>query len=241
MYGDHRITVVIPAYNEEGTIGSVVDDYNEDPWVDEVLVVDNNCTDGTADLARSRGAKVVEEKAPGYGHALRCGMDHAQGDILFLTEGDGSFSALDIPKFLAYIDQADLIMGTRTTKQLITPGARMDLPIRLANTVVGKMLELCWFISNETPLTDVGCTYRAIWKDSYRKIRSELGDAGPEFSPEMVAVALRRRLKIIEIPVRYGLRAAGESKHSGNYYHLAHTALKMIRTILRVRSGIGSV
>ena len=84
-----------------------------------------------------------------------------------------------------------------------------------------------------TRFTDVGCTYRALWKNTYLEIRPGLRAVGPEFSPEMMAEGLRRQIKIVEIPVKYFQREGGESKHSVSYYHLAKTAMKMLRTIIR--------
>jgi len=237
MYKDHRVSLVIPAYNEEGTIGAVLDDFKGSEPLDEIVVVDNNSSDGTAAAAAKHGVRVITETRQGYGNALRCGMDAAEGDILILTEADGSFKSADVIKFLAYVDDADLVMGTRTAAHLVVPGARMNRIIRMANITVGKFCEGLWVWSNPTRLSDVGCTYRAIWKSAYQKIRPNLIGVGPEFSPEMMAEAMRAGLRIVEIPVNYGLRSAGESKHSTTYGHLARTAWKMIRMILKKRVG----
>jgi len=233
MYGPYKVSVVIPAYNEEATIASVVRDFRSQPTPDEILVVDNNSKDRTAEVAAKEGARVILETKQGYGNALRAGMDHAEGDILILCEADGSFRASDLNKFLAYIEDAGLVIGTRTTKQMIDQGARMTFLIRMANIAVAKFLQMLWFFTNETRFTDVGCTYRGLWRHVYRQIRPGLTAVGPDFSPEMMAEALRCRVKIVEIPVKYFQREGGESKHSVSYYHLARTALKMIRTIVR--------
>ncbi len=241
MYKDFKVSLIIPAYNEEATIASVVRDYRAIEALDEILVVDNNSRDRTAELARGEGARVIMETRQGYGHALRAGMDQAEGEILILTEGDGSFHSSDVAKFLAYVKDADLVMGTRTLRQLVEPGARMNRVIRAANICWGKILQSLWLLSNATRLTDVGCTYRAVWKRTYLRLKPGLRAAGPEFSPEMMAEALRQGMKVVEIPVKYLPRMGGSSKHSVSYYHLARTALKMLRTILlkRVeRSGI---
>ena len=100
MFRDKTVSLVIPAYNEEVTITAVVEEFRANSLLDEILVVDNNCTDNTAELARSAGARVIVEPRPGYGRALRAGMDAAKGDILVLTEADGSFRARDVVKLL---------------------------------------------------------------------------------------------------------------------------------------------
>jgi len=233
MYNNSKVSLIIPAYNEEATIASVIQDFKPRESLDEIIIVDNNSKDRTGEIARAEGATVIEETRQGYGCALRAGMDKAQGDILILSEADGSFHSSDIKKFLAYMEDADMVVGTRTTKQMIDQGARMNFIIRMANVLWAKLLQMLWFITNETRFTDVGCTYRAIWKESYEKIRPGLKATGPDFSPEMMAEALQQRLKIVEIPVKYFQRTGGESKHSVSYYHLAKTALMMLRTFVR--------
>jgi len=233
MYKAFRVSLIIPAYNEEATIASVIEDFKTQEALDEIIIVDNNSKDRTAEIAHQQGVRVVTETKQGYGHALRRGMDQATGDILILCEADGSFRSSDVNKFLAYIEDAGLVIGTRTTKQMVDQGARMNFIIRMANVAWAKFLQMLWFFTNETRFTDVGCTYRALWKQTHRQIRSGLRSVGPEFSPEMMAEALRQKVKIVEIPVRYYQREGGESKHSVSYYHLAKTALKMLRTIIR--------
>ena len=87
-------------------------------WLDEILVIANNCTDRTAALATDAGARVVDEAEPGYGAALMRGMSEAKGDIFVLVEADGSFAARDLEKLLIYLDDASMVMGTRTTRQM---------------------------------------------------------------------------------------------------------------------------
>ena len=118
---------------------------------------------------------------------------------------------------------------------MVDQGARMNFIIRMANIAWAKFLQMLWFFTNETRFTDVGCTYRAIWKHAYQSIRPGLKTIGPEFSPEMMAEGLHQQINIVEIPVKYFQRTGGESKHSVSYYHLAKTALRMLRTIISKR------
>jgi glycosyltransferase involved in cell wall biosynthesis len=89
LYKDHRITIIIPCLNEELGIGLVLDELP--PFVDEAIVVDNNSTDQTADVARSRGAVVVSELNRGYGRAYKKGFLCATGDIIITLDGDHSY------------------------------------------------------------------------------------------------------------------------------------------------------
>jgi glycosyltransferase involved in cell wall biosynthesis len=235
MLEREHVTVIIPAYNEEATIETVVRDFRGHPGVDEVLVVDNNCRDRTAELAKAAGARVVQESKPGYGCALRGGMDAAHDGVLVLVEADGSFKAHDLPKFLAYLEPDTLVMGTRTTSQMVDQAANMRSLLRWGNVVVGKLVEFFWYLSMEPRLTDVGCTYRALHKSTWLRIRPGVRESGPAFSPEMMCEALRQRIRVIEIPVHYYARMGGESKHSANYAKIARTATMMLRAILRKR------
>jgi glycosyltransferase involved in cell wall biosynthesis len=239
MHEREHVTVIIPAYNEEATIAGVVSDFRARAEVDEVLVVDNNCKDRTAELAAAAGARVVSEARPGYGSALRGGMAAAREGILVLAEADGSFRALDLPKFLAYLEPDTLVMGTRTTSQMVDQAANMRSLLRWGNVIVGKFVELLWYLSMEPRLTDVGCTYRALHKSTWARIQPGVRETGPAFSPEMMCEALRQRIRVIEIPVHYYARMGGESKHSANYRKISLTALRMLRAILRKRLSIG--
>jgi hypothetical protein len=161
-------------------------------------------------------------------------MEEARGDIIVLTEADHSFRAKDLGKILEYMKDADMVIGTRTTRQLVEQGTNMVGVVRWANVAFGKILQLLWGY-NYTRFTDVGCTYRAIWRDVYEKIRPRLTGLGPEFSPEMMIEVLRLHRRIIEIPVSYYPRLAGESRHSASFRHLARTALRMLRLMVARR------
>src|SRR6478672_4333031 len=89
MYKEHRITVVIPCLNEEEGIQKVLQDLP--PFVDEVVVVDNNSTDRTAEISRSMGAIVIKEVNRGYGRAYKKGFSFASGDIIITLDGDHSY------------------------------------------------------------------------------------------------------------------------------------------------------
>ncbi len=231
-YASYDVSVVIPAWNEEEAIGHVVKDFL--PHVDEVVVADNESRDRTAEIARELGAKVFTKPLRGYGEALIHGMDMATGDILVLVEADHSFRAKDLGKILEYMKDADMVIGTRTTRQMVEQGTNMHGIVRWANVLVGKLIEGLWW-GQEPRFTDVGCTYRAIWKDVYAKIRGRLVSRGPEFSPELMIEVLRQRRRVVEVPVSYYPRVGGESKHSASFRHLARTASKMLRLILAKR------
>ncbi len=235
MFRDRTVSLVIPAYNEEETIAQVVEEFRQQPDLDEIVVVDNNCKDKTAERAAAAGARVVSEAAPGYGAALTAGMNAANGELLVLVEADGSFRAKDVVKLLCYLEDAGMVMGTRTTKQMVEQGANMRFLLRWGNVFMAKFLQLCWMRPSEPRFTDVGCTFRALTRETWQQIRARTREPGPAFSPEMMCAALQARCRVIEVPVSYGNRMGGESKHSDTFRRQATLAWKMFRTICRKR------
>jgi len=231
MHAGRRVALVVPALDEEASIGSVMRAFRAHPTPDLVLVVDNGSRDATAERARDAGARVAREPIAGYGAALRTGIELALADgaeIVVLTEADGTFDAGDLEALLAPLDEADLVLGSRA--------ARLPRLQRWGNRLVAGLLVALW-TPRSAPLTDVGCTYRALRAEAWRRMPVERAPRGPEFSPWMIAAAFRSGLAVREIAVSYGSRRAGRSRHSGSAYALTRTALRMLGTIRRQRLG----
>jgi len=222
---------VLPAYNEERYIRSAVEDFFVDGVVDEVIVVDNNSRDRTAAEAAATRARLVQETAQGYGHALRRGLREATGDLVIMAEPDGTFVGRDVMKLLAYAEDFEMVCGTRTTRELIWQQANMGRFLRWGNWVVAKLIQVLY---GGPSLTDCGCTLRLTHRSAVERIQDELTVGGSHFLPEMVILALRHRLKVIEIPVNYRGRV-GESKITGSFSGALRTGLRMIGLILRYR------
>jgi glycosyltransferase involved in cell wall biosynthesis len=231
MYGTKRVSVVFPAFNEAPYIRQAIEDFFLDGIVDEIVVVDNNSRDGTAEEARRTRARVVEETAQGYGHALRRGIREASGEIIILAEPDGTFVGRDVLKLLAYSEDFDMVCGTRTTRELIWAQANMGWFLRIGNWTVAKMVQLLY---GGPSLSDCGCTLRLTHRAALTRIQDDLQVGGSHFLPEMVILGLKRRLKIIEIPVNYRGRV-GESKITGSLRGTLRTGFRMIALILRHR------
>lgn len=231
MWNGRTISVVFPAYNEEPNIAAAVRDFSVPKVVDEVLVVNNNSRDRTAECAIGAGARVVNEFTQGYGAALRCGLRAAVGDYIILAEPDGTFVGRDVTKLLAYAEDFDLVCGTRTTKELIWDQANMRWFLRLGNIIVAKLLEVLF---GGPSLSDCGCTLRLIRREAAQEIADRLTVTGSHFLPEMVILALQAKLRVIEIPVNYRDRV-GLSKITGTLKGTFKTGLRMIGLILRLR------
>jgi hypothetical protein len=164
---------------------------------------------------------------------LRAGLDACSGDILCAVEGDGSFSPRDVPKFLEYLKEADLVVGTRTTRQLVHQGTNMRGVVRLGHIALAKVLEVAWWGYGPS-FTDVGCTYRAIWGSTYRLIRPLLVKQGPEYAVELLLETLKCRKRVVEIPINFRLPRKGMKKKD----QTLTTAFAMMSLILtrRLRS-----
>jgi glycosyltransferase involved in cell wall biosynthesis len=229
MYGSRTVSVVFPAYNEAKNIRQAVEEFSLPGVVDEVLVIDNNSRDGTADEAARAGARVVVEATQGYGNALRRGLAEARGDLIVLAEPDGTFIGRDVLKLLAYADDFEMVCGTRTTRELIWAQANMGWFLRAGNWVVAKFLQV---LHDGPSLSDCGCTLRLIHRDACERIRPRLTVGGSHFLPEMVIVALKAGVRTIEVPVNYRGRV-GESKITGSLEGAVRTGLAMIATILK--------
>ena len=231
MHGTKTVSVVLPAYNEEKYIRPAVEDFFSSGVVDEVVVVDNNSRDGTAREARATRARLVSETRQGYGYALQRGLSEATGDIIILAEPDGTFMGRDVLKLLAYADDFDMVCGTRTTRELIWDQANMGWFLRIGNWAVAKMIQ---FLYGGPSLSDCGCTLRLTHRAALETFRSDLTVGASHFLPEMVILGLKRRLKIIEIPVNYRGRV-GESKITGSLKGVLRTGFRMIGIVLKYR------
>ncbi|MEW5950989.1 MAG: glycosyltransferase family 2 protein [Elusimicrobiota bacterium] len=226
-----KIAVGMTAYNDEESIGEAVKDFKNRESVVCVIAVDNNSKDDTARKAEEAGAIVVKETVQGYGAACKRALREAmsQGDIICLVEGDCTFSGEDLKKFTSYLENADMVLGTRTTRELNSPDSQITFSLQWGNVFMAKLMQLRFL---KVRLTDMGCTYRLIKKRALEKIIDDLKVNGNHFSCEMILAALKRNLTVIEIPVTFRKRV-GESKGVGSdFFKAAKTAFEMWKLIV---------
>jgi len=231
MYNGKTVSVVMPAYNEEKGIATVVSSFLSIPEVDQAIVVDNNSGDKTAELAAAAGATVVREERRGYGYASQTALRSANSDYIIIVESDVTFRAEDVRKFLAYAEDFDVVFGSPTSKSCIWEGSNMGPFLRYGNWAVGKLLE---YVHNGPCLTDVGCTYKLLRREALQFLIPMFTVGRSHFSPELMILAIRSHLNCVEIPVHYGPRT-GTSKITGSFWKAFRLGLRMIAMIVRYR------
>ena len=231
MWQGKRLSVVFPAYNEAKHIDRAIQEFQSVGIVDEIVVADNNSSDGTAEVASRAGARVVREERQGYGYACRRALREASGDLIILAEPDGTFLGRDVLKLLAYADDFQFVLGTRTSRLFIWEGANMGLFLKWGNWAVAKFLQVLF---NGPALTDMGCTMRLIHRRALRKIQRRFTVGGSHFSPEMMILALLYKVPMVEIPLNYCDRV-GESKITGQFHRAIYVGLRMIGLVLWYR------
>ncbi len=228
------VHVGLTAWNDEACIAEAVREFKASPLVHKVVVVENNSTDATYARAVEAGADaVITETVPGYGACCMRALEEASAgaDVVVLCEGDLTFSAGDLSKFLAYLDNCDLVLGTRATQELRETKTQMDWLINPANQFVAKLIQMRFW---GTRLTDVGCTYRAMRVDSYRRLKDRLYVRGNHFSPHMYMEALKLRMRVIEIPVVFRKRGGISKGVGSNKVRAARVALRMLALLYRI-------
>jgi glycosyltransferase involved in cell wall biosynthesis len=234
MHNQQKVSVVFPAFNEEEGIGHAVETFLALEPVDEVLVVDNNSQDKTAELALQAGARVVSETTQGYGHALQRGLKEASGDLIVMAEPDGTFAAQDVHKLLAYAEDAELVLGTRTTRELIFAEANMGWFLRWGNWIVAKLQQVLF---NTPSLSDCGCTMRLIHRSALERFIDRLSVGSSHFLPEMVILAHQSGASMLEVPVSYRPRN-GTSKITGDFRGTLEVGTNMLALIFAYRFGV---
>lgn len=226
---DNLIRVIIPALNEESSIGKVINDIPSE-LVYETIVVDNNSVDKTSEVAKSNGATVLKETEPGYGAACLKGMDYITNldeptDIIVFLDGDYSDFPEEMTTLVAPIIEQDydLVIGSR----VLGVRERGSLtPVQLfGNWLSTKLLKLIYNVD----YTDLG-PFRAI---DWRKLQ-ELGmrDRNYGWTVEMQLRAAKKGLKCTEVPVSYRNRI-GISKVSGTIKGSILAGHKILFTIFR--------
>lgn len=224
------VDIIIPAFNEEGSIGKVVDEIPKG-LVRDILVCDNNSTDTTAAVAKAAGAIIVPAPQKGYGSACLAGHAYIAArpagelpDIVVYIDGDLSDYPGQLGQVIAPIinGEAELVIGSRAL------GKRQDgamLPHQMfGNWLATTLMRLIWGVK----FTDLG-PFRAVAYPTLMKINMEDPDFG--WTVEMQVKAAKLKIRSVEVPVDYRNRAHGKSKVSGSLKNSYLAGQKILWTI----------
>lgn len=220
-----RVSVIIPTHNEAEAIGHVLPDLPSE-LVTEVIVVDSNSTDGTPDLARKMGARVIQEPRRGYGRACLTGLANAQNpDVVVFLDGDYSDRPAELPVILAPIieGRADITLGSRFGSKS-SPGA-VPWHQSFGNRLAAGLIRLLYGVN----VTDLG-PFRAARAEVLRALVLEETTYG--WAVEMILKAAVARFRIVEVPVSYYPRI-GKSKISGTLKGTMGAAWFILSRIVR--------
>lgn len=231
MWNNQKVSVVFPTYNEKKSIRKAIEDFFGSGCVDEIVVVNNNAAAGTSQEVGKTRAIEVFEKRQGYGWAIQRGLKEAAGDLIIVSEPDGTFIGRDVIKLLAYSEDFDVVFGTRTSKNLIWKGANMGVFLKWGNYALAKMVEILY---NTTILTDVGCTMRLIKRKSLNKIQKYFTVGGSHFGVEMMLLIIKNKISFVQIPVNYKKRI-GKSSVTGSKLKAFILGMVMMPLILKYR------
>lgn len=226
------IDVIIPAYNEEQSIGLVLADIPKD-WVREVIVCNNASTDQTKEVAQAGGATVLDQPQKGYGSACLKGIEYIQAkaeteqpDVVVFLDGDYSDHPEELPNLVQPImeNDVDLVIGSRAMGDMES-GAMMPQQV-FGNWLATNLIRLFYRYN----FTDLG-PFRAIkWK---QLMAIEMQDPDFGWTVEMQVKAAKFKLKCTEIPVTYR-RRVGVSKVSGTIRGTILAGHKILWTIFKL-------
>ena len=226
MHHNPKISIIIPALNEEESIGRVLNDIPGE-IVEEVIVVDNGSSDNTVTVSKGLGANVIQEPLKGYGAACLKGISILKQDTDIVVFLDADYS--DYPQDLHTVvkpiinDNADMVIGSRMSGER-EKGALLPQAI-FGNKLATFLIRLFWGFK----YTDLG-PFRAI---KYRDLLAlNMTDKNFGWTVEMQIKALKKRLRIVEVPVRYRKRI-GKSKITGTFSGTVRAGVKIIYTIFK--------
>jgi len=206
------VSIIIPCMNEEKTIGiciqKALSSLKREGLEGEIIVSDNS-TDRSREIAQNMGVKVVIPIHKGYGNAYAEGIKYAKGKYFLFTDADNTYDLSDIPKFIKPLmdNRADFVMGTRL-KGDIKKGSMPWLHQYIGNPLLTGILNRLF----NTNISDAHCGMRAITRDAYEKL--DIKSEGMEYASEMVIEAARKKLRIIEVPISYYPRTSPSKLHT---------------------------
>jgi glycosyltransferase involved in cell wall biosynthesis len=197
-----KYSIVLPCKNEELTLAICINKIKKILPNAEIIVVDNNSTDNSANIAKKLKVKLIKEKKQGYGSALLTGFKEAKGDYIVMCDADNTYDLFELQNLIKYVSY-DIIIGNRLNG--IKKGSMPFLHRYIGNPILSFLLRKFFKIN----IKDAHCGFRVIKKSALEKM--QLKSLGMEFASEMLIKAAKNKLKIKEVDINYYPRK-GESK-----------------------------
>jgi glycosyltransferase involved in cell wall biosynthesis len=203
--------VILPALNEEHTIGECIIKIQKvfhDHEINGEIIIADSSDDQTPAIARSLGAQVITPEKSGYGNAYLTAFRHARGHYIVMGDADNTYDFYEIPELVEPLKNgADIVIGSRF-KGTIHPGSMTPLHRYIGNPLLTSMINVIF----RTHFTDTHSGFRAITRDALDRL--DLKTGGMEFASEMLVMASKEQLKIVEVPVDYYPRLTPSKLHS---------------------------
>lgn len=232
VWNGQTLAVVLPTYNEAGSIADCIRGFEALKIVDDIVVVNNNAHPDTSPEVATTSAREVYETIQGYGAAIRRGIaETSDADLVCVCEPDGTFDPGDLLKLLPFTTDVSIVFGSRTVQTFILSGANMGWFLRWGNWAVAKLTEVLY---NTVYLSDVGCTFRVVRRDALDRLQPNFVGTGSAFGYEMMLLAARLRLPLVQVPVKYQPRV-GTSSVTGDHGAAVRLGLRMIAMCVRER------
>ena len=201
-----RVSFLIPAYNEEATIGEVLERIKALGLDTQLVVVDDGSRDRTAEIAEQHGATVIRQANAGKGAAIRTAIGAIDGDIAVIQDADMEYDPAEVPELIEPILRgfADVVYGSRLR------GGKPQRAYLFWHLVGNRFLSLLTSVLYNTTLSDMETGYKAFRADVLRSLELRENKFGIE--PEITAKICKRRLRIYELPISYYGRTFEEGK-----------------------------
>lgn len=218
-------TLVIPALNEEESLGNVLERVDRS-LLSEIILVDGGSSDDTVAIAEANGARVIREAQRGYGRACAAGVASALGEVIVFMDADGADDSGQITDLLTPIlqDEADMVLGSRLAG-VISPGA-MPWHQKFGNQLSAGMIRQLYGL----PISDLS-PFRAVLRSKLMEL--DMREMTYGWPTEMITKAARQDWRILEVPVNYHPRIGGQSKISGTVRGTVLATYYIMRTILK--------
>jgi hypothetical protein len=220
----NRISVLLPNCTERDSIRTAAADFSAIELVDEIVVINSYTVNETPDeicaavppLLSGTKLRQIYEPHEQYGQAVKRGLRDSSGDFIFIADCGGTFVGRDMFKLLAYVDDADVVYGSRTASSFVWANEGIGGWARWWTWAIAKLVE---FLFNTSHLTDVGSTLWLLRRDVFIRLERDFTANSKSFGLETMLLSLTHGLRVIQVPVNcfpsvHTCRFAGDARDS---------------------------